>query len=78
MDIIQRMQDDSLEALFIESNKNPRNENLILKLKNDIRETSTLLNAYALGNPILAAHQARLKKKGLDQPDKEELQAITD
>jgi hypothetical protein len=77
MEIIQMMQDDSLKALYTESNRNPRNENLILRLKNDIRETSSLLNGYALGNPILAAHQARLKKKRLDQPDEEERQPIS-
>jgi hypothetical protein len=76
MDITQMLQDDSLKALYTESNRDPRNENLILRLKNDIRETSSLLNGYALGNPILAAHQARLKKKRLDQPDEEERQPI--
>jgi hypothetical protein len=69
MDIIQKMQDDSLEAWYTESNRNPRNESLILRLKSDIRENSTLLNDYALGTPIIAAHRARLKNKGLDQPD---------
>ena len=77
MDIIQTIQEDSLQALYIESNRNSRNEILIIKLKKDIRESSDLLIAYSLGNPIMAAHQARLKQKGLDKPDQEELQTIT-
>ena len=76
MDIVQLMQDDSVSALFTESQKNPRNENLMLKLKNDIRQSSDILNAYALGNPIMAAHEARLKKKGLDKPDQDEQRSV--
>lgn len=66
------MEDDSLQALYIESNRNPRNENSILRLKADIRSTSDILNAFALGNPMMAAHLARLKQKGLDKPDQDE------
>lgn len=50
----------------------PRNENLILRMKADIRATSDILNAYAVGTPMQAAFAARLKQKGLDKPDQDE------
>ena len=33
MDVIQKIQDDSLRQVFIETNRSNRNENVILRLK---------------------------------------------
>jgi hypothetical protein len=62
MDTIQRIQDDSLNRFHIESRKEVRDENLILKIKDDIRENSTLLSEYGLGTPIISAIKDRLEK----------------
>ncbi len=59
---IQRLQDDSMHQLFIESTKNDRNEVMILKLKQDIRENIKLLSELGLGTPILSAIKSKLEQ----------------
>lgn len=62
MDTIQMIQDDSLRRFYLEATKENRDENLILRLKNEIRETSKLLSEFSLGTPVVAGIKAKLEK----------------
>ncbi len=62
MDTIQIIQDDSLRRFYLEATKENRDENLILRLKNEIRETSKLLSEFSLGTPVVAGIKAKLEK----------------
>lgn len=44
-----------------------RNDHIMLRIKADIRSTTELLNAMALGTPMQAQFLARLKEKGIIQ-----------
>jgi len=57
---IQRIQDDSLRQLFVEQNRQARNERLILQIKQDIRLNTQLLSELNAGTPIISALKARL------------------
>jgi hypothetical protein len=74
MEDLKKLKADSYRRFFEESIKKgkDRNEYLILKLKADIRETTALMNSFALGGPIIAGHYARLKRKRLDKIDEED------
>lgn len=61
IETIQKIQDDSLRQVFIETNRSNRNENVILRLKNDIRENVKLLSELGLGTPIISAIKAKLQ-----------------
>jgi hypothetical protein len=61
IETIQKIQDDSLRQVFIETNRNNRNENMILRLKNDIRENAKLLSELGLGTPIISAIKAKMQ-----------------
>jgi hypothetical protein len=63
-EIIEMIMDDSISRLYEEKGKphEKRNENLILKLKKDIKESSMLLSEYGLGTPVISAIKARLEK----------------
>ncbi len=64
LEVIQKLQADSLRQFLIETNRsNNRNENLILRLKNDIRENAKLLSELGLGTPIISAIKAKLQEK---------------
>ena len=69
MDDIQKIHDDSLNRYFYESIKSreERNEDLILKLKADIRENAKLLAEFTLSTPIISAIKQKLREK--DQKD---------
>jgi hypothetical protein len=58
---IQRVQNDSLRQFYEETTKENRNENMILRLKNDIRENAKLLSELGLGTPIISAIKAKLQ-----------------
>ena len=49
IEVIQKVQADSLRQLFIETTKDNRNENVIFRVKNDIRENAKLLSELGLG-----------------------------
>jgi hypothetical protein len=68
IEYIQRLQDDSLRQFFIESIKNQdqRNEEKILKLKQDIRDNTKLLSELGLGTPIISAIKSRLQPQEQD------------
>ena len=63
IETIQKIQDDSLRQVFIESNRSNRNENMILRLKNDIRENAKLLSELGLGTPIISAIKSKLQQQ---------------
>ena len=58
------MLDDSLRRLYEEKEKpaKDRDENLILKLKNHINDSSVLLSELSLGSPVVAGLKAKLDK----------------
>ena len=62
IEYIQKLQDDSLRQFFIETINNPRNEEKILKLKQDIRDNTKLLSELGLGTPIISAIMAKLEE----------------
>ena len=66
MEVIQRLQDDSMRHLLVECSRNPRNEERIIKMKADIRENSKLLSELGLGTPIISAIKAKLEQKDPD------------
>ena len=51
-----------MHQLFIESSKHDRNEVMILKLKQDIRENIKLLSELGLGTPIVSAIKSKLEQ----------------
>lgn len=59
---LQRSYDDTMNRLFQEELKSPRNEGIVLRLKLDQRESALLIKEFSLGNPIIAAMQAKLDK----------------
>jgi hypothetical protein len=65
MDVIQKIQDDSLRQLFIETNRNQanRDEDRIKGLKQDIRDNVKLLSELGLGTPIISAIKSKLQQQ---------------
>jgi hypothetical protein len=61
IEVIQKVQADSLRQLFTETSKENRNENLILRVKNDIRENAKLLSELGLGTPIISAIKSKIQ-----------------
>lgn len=68
IEIIEKIQQDSLRKFLIETSRRQelRNEELIHKLKQDIRENTKLLSELGLGTPILASIKAKLEQKEKD------------
>ncbi len=73
LDIMQKIQDDSIQRLYLETLRpttaprdNPgaalRDEDLILKLKQDIRDNVKLLSELGMGTPVISAIKAKLDK----------------
>lgn len=54
---------DSNRQLIFEENRQVRNEFLIMKLKDDIRQSLILLSELGMGTPIIAEIKANLAKK---------------
>ena len=63
IEVIQKIQADSLKQFFIETQKEVRDEFKISRLKNDIRENTKLLSELGLGTPIISAIKAKLQDK---------------
>ena len=63
MEHIQRLEEDSMRQIFIETIKGNRNEDRILKLKQDIRDNVKLLSERGLGTLIISAIKANLDKQ---------------
>ena len=68
IEIIQKIQDDSLRQFLIETNHNQdnRDEDKILKLKQDIRDNVKLLSELGLGTPIISAIKSKLQQQEQD------------
>ena len=62
MDNLERIYEDNLNRFFIESRKEPRNDELILKINANIRENTRLLCELGLGSPIIAGVKAKLQR----------------
>ena len=62
IDNLERIYEDNLNRFFIESRKEPRNDELILKINANIRENTRLLCELGLGSPIIAAVKAKLQQ----------------
>ena len=60
---IQRVEEDSMLQFFVETIKRNRNEDRILKLKQDIRDNVKLLSELGLGTPIISAIKAKLERQ---------------
>ena len=63
MEHIQRVEEDSISQFFVETTKGNRNEDRILKLKQDIRDNVKLLSELGLGTPIISAIKAKLERQ---------------
>ena len=65
LETIQKIQDDSLRQFLIEINHNQdnRDEDKIMKLKQDIRDNVKLLSELGLGTPIISAIKAKLQSQ---------------
>jgi hypothetical protein len=61
IETIQKIRDDSLRQFFIETIQPNRDEYKILKLKDNIIETTKLLSELNLGTPIISAIKAKLQ-----------------
>jgi mevalonate kinase len=59
----QRVEEDSMRQFFVETIKGNRNEDRILKLKQDIRDNVKLLSELGLGTPIISAIKAKLERQ---------------
>lgn len=60
---IIKLRDDSMHQLQIEIDKPNRDEYKILKLKDNIIETTKLLSELNLGTPIISAIKAKVESK---------------
>lgn len=63
IEYIERLQNDSMRQFFAESIRQPRNEDKILKLKQDIRDNIKLLSELGLGTPIISAIKSKLQQQ---------------
>ena len=63
MEHIQRVEEDSMLQFFVETIKGNRDEDRILKLKQDIRDNVKLLSELGLGTPIISAIKAKLERQ---------------
>jgi hypothetical protein len=66
MEHIQRLEEDSMHQFFVETIKGNRNEERILKLKQDIRDNVKLLSELGLGTPIISAIKAKMQQQEQD------------
>ena len=63
IEVIEKIQSDSLKQLYLECAKQDRrDEGIIFRLKEDIRENTKLLSEFGLGMPIIAAIKAKLEE----------------
>ena len=63
IETIRRLRNDSMRQLLIETNRPNRDEYKILKLKDNIIETTKLLSELNLGTPIISAIKSKLEQK---------------
>jgi hypothetical protein len=63
MERINKICDDSMRQLLIETNKQNRDERKILALKDSIIDTTKLLVELDMGTPIISAIKTKLESK---------------
>ena len=63
IEVIQKIQADSLKQFYVETQKKARDEFKISRLKSDIRENVKLLSELGLGTPIISAIKAKMQDK---------------
>jgi hypothetical protein len=61
IEVIRKLRDDSMRQLQTEIDKQNRDEDKILKLKDNIIETTKLLSELNLGTPIISAIKAKVE-----------------
>ena len=66
IEVVKKIQDDSLRQLVRQLNLPERDEDLILDLKDDIRENAKLLAEFGMGTPIISAIKSKLDGKEND------------
>ena len=62
LEYVRMINGDSRKQLFNEMEKKPRNEKLILQIKEDIRNNIHLLSELSLGTPIIAGIKAKIQQ----------------
>jgi hypothetical protein len=75
LDNIDRIQKDSIQRYIQESKKEPRDEKIMLSLKQDIRDNAKLLSEFSLGTPIISAIKAKLQQKEKEQENEKQKQS---
>jgi hypothetical protein len=63
IEVIRTLRDDSMRQLLIETNRQQRDEYKILKLKDNVIETTKLLSELNLGTPIISSIKVKLSEK---------------
>jgi len=66
---IARIRNDTMNKLFWEMNKENRNEELILKLKDDLRLSVKMLSELNIGLPVISSIKAQIDE--VDAKEKE-------
>ena len=64
MEHIQRVEEDSMLQFFVETIKGNRNEDRILKLKQDVRDNVKLLSELGLGPSSYISNQSKTRTTG--------------
>ena len=62
IDTIQLIQRDSIEQLYIETQRSIRDEAKILNLKHNIKENVKLLSELGIGTPIISAIKSKMQQ----------------
>lgn len=62
LEYVKMINGDSRKQLFNEMQRKPRNEKLILQIKQDIRDNIHLLSELSLGTPIIAGIKAKIQQ----------------
>lgn len=66
IETIRKLRDDSMRQLEIEFDEPNRDEYKILKLKDNVIETTKLLSELNLGTPIISSIKAKLESKNVE------------
>jgi hypothetical protein len=76
IETISKIRDDSVHQLQIEISKPIRDENKILRIKENINETTKLLAELNLGTPIISAIKAKLQEQERKKRKRNDTEAI--
>jgi len=62
MEDVQRQYDDTIHEIYVQMNKSPRNEDLIIRLKKLYLEIAHELAEFSVGIPVIAGVKEKLDK----------------